>query len=131
MEALSPATIIQRQRERKRPGQILIRSGKAGGLLGRINYSPRNDRVTVSANKVYATTHHFGAKKGQFGTVLAQIPAHIRTLASGKKVSVKAHSREMKVPWGDIPARPFMMVQGEDWDEIRETLLDFLAFSRG
>jgi phage gpG-like protein len=39
---------------------------------------------------------------------------------------VKAHTREMTLPWGDIPARSFMLIQDDDWDEIKDTLADFL-----
>lgn len=135
---LSPVTIAQRKRERKWPGRILVRMGAAGGLFGSISHKPFKDRTELSARKVYAATHHFGARKAQFGTVTAQIREHVRriTKAFGKPieptlVTVRAHTREMQIPWGDIPARPFMVVQDEDWEEIKGTLLDFLTMARG
>lgn len=131
---LAASTIAQRQRIKKWPGQILVRTGVAGGLMGGINYRAFKDRVELSANKEYATTHQFGAAKGSFGTVEAQIKTHVRRIsrAFGKPikpraVEVKAHKRMMTMPWGNIPARPFMMVQEEDWDEIRESLAEFLV----
>lgn len=69
------------------------------GALKRIIYKAGQDRVTFSANPNYAILHQFGAKKGSLGGGL---------------------------PWGDIPARPFMMVQEEDWDEIKNELGDLL-----
>lgn len=137
-EPLSQTTINIRKRINKWPGRILVRSGVAGGLLGGISYRPGDNDVTLSANKPYATTHHFGAKKGSFGTVAATIKEHIRKInqAFGKPieprdVKVKAHTRKMTLPWGDIPARPFMMVQDEDWTEIKETLAEYLMSKEG
>lgn len=124
---LSPVTIAQRQREGKWPGQILVRQGVAGGLMGGLNYRPHKDRVEVSDNKEYAALHQFGARKGQFGTVDARVRAHLRRLKSGKTVKVRAHTRQTALPWGDIPARPFLMVQDEDWEAIREAMADFLT----
>lgn len=48
-----------------------------------------------------------------------------------KKVTVKAHIRKISLPWGDIPARPFMMIQDDDWTEIKETLAEFLLRKEG
>lgn len=124
---LSPVTIAQRRRLGKWPGRILVRSGVAGGLMGGISYRPYKDRVELSANKVYAATHQLGARRGQFGRVAATVREHIRRMKDGRTVKVKAHTRRMLVPWGDIPARPFMAVQTEDWDEIRESMLDYLV----
>lgn len=132
-KGLKDSTIAQRERENKWPGRILWRLGIAGGLAGSISYKAFQDRVELRANKASAITHQFGARKGEFGTVQAQVRQHIRriTQAFGKPieptdVTVSAHTRKMAVPWGDIPARPFMMVHPEDWDEIRETLRDYL-----
>jgi len=42
-----------------------------------------------------------------------------------KEIKIKAHDRKMDLPWGNIPARPFMMVADEDWTEILKSLKDF------
>lgn len=137
-KALSPITIAQRERQKKWPGRILSRLGVAGGLMGSISYRTYADRTELSARKVYAPVHQFGARKGEFGTVEARIKQHVRriTQAFGRpieptNVMVRTHTRKMAVPWGDIPARPFMAVQDEDWKEIKETVLDFLIAVRG
>ena len=78
--------------------------------------------VSVGTSDKRAGTLHFGAKKGSFGTVTANVAAYIRELASGKKSNVAAHTRKTVLPWGDIPARPFLLVQDEDWDEILRAL---------
>lgn len=92
---LKKATIKQRTAQKKWPGQILIRTGVSGGLLGSISYRAAADHVTLSANKKYAAIHHFGGKAGRGHKVL-------------------------------MPARPYMMVQDEDWAEIKAALGDYL-----
>jgi len=106
---------------RKRGGRILVQQGFAGGLMGSIHARVAGERVLIGTNKVYAAVHQFGAKKGSFGTVVAQVRAHTRL---GR--TVRAHRRRMRIPWGDIPARPFLMVQDEDWREMREALGDYI-----
>ena len=126
---LSPATLTRRKGRAK----ILMDRGLGGGLAGSIHDRADKDKVTIGTNKIYAAVHQFGAKKGSFGTVEANIKAHVRKITQAfgrsikpRKITVGAHTRKMKLPWGDIPARPFMMVQPEDWDEIKESLNDFI-----
>jgi len=109
-------------KRRKKGGGILRVQGMAGGLMGSIHYRAHNDRVIIGTNKIYAGTHQFGARKGSFGTIVASVREHMR-----RGHMVRAHTRRMAVPWGDIPARPFLMVQDEDWSEIREALNDFIV----
>lgn len=103
-------------------GQTLSLTGRLRRSLTR---SAEKDRAIAGTNVVYASTHQFGAKKGAFGTVVANVAAHVRNTARGK-VNVKAHARTQQAPWEDIPARPFLLVQEEDWKEIREALQGFL-----
>lgn len=62
---LKLSTIKQRQRQGKWPGQILVRLGIGGGLLGSISYKATKRRVILSAVKIYAAIHHFGGKAGR------------------------------------------------------------------
>lgn len=100
---------------------ILIDRGMAGGLLGSIKHKAYDKRVEVSAGKEYAAMQHFGAKKGEFGTVAVRIPAHSR---SGRPV--RAHTRQMKLPWGNVPARPFMHITEPDRQEMLDALTDYI-----
>ncbi len=73
----------------------LIRKGEkplndSGRLKKSITHNASIERVRIGTNVEYASTHQFGAKQGQFGTT----------------------SRGGLIPWGDIPARPFMPVEG-------------------
>jgi phage gpG-like protein len=124
---LSAQTKARRAKKNKWPGQVLVVSG----IMKRITYQADRDGVTLTAGSKYAATHHFGARKGQFGTVMQTIKAHVRTLKSGKRINVGSHKRKAVLPWGDIPARPFMMVQKEDWPEIHNVLTRFLTAKGG
>ena len=112
---------------------ILRRQGFAGGLMGSVNYQAFDDKVVVGTNKVYAAVHQFGAKKGSFGSFVVRVGAHTRTITQAfgrmiepRTIKVRAHTKNQKLPWGDIPARPFLVVQDEDWKEMREALKDFV-----
>jgi phage virion morphogenesis protein len=64
-QSLAKATIREREKIKKWPGQILVRKGISGGLLGSISYKALSDRVLVSATKKYAAIHQFGGKAGR------------------------------------------------------------------
>jgi phage gpG-like protein len=102
--------------------RVLTDRGMAGGLMGSIHHRAFDKKVEVSTTKEYAAMQHFGAKKGQFGTIAARIPAHTR---GGH--AVRAHTRQMKIPWGNVPARPFMHIVEADQQEMLRTLLEYLT----
>ncbi len=77
---LSPLTIARR---RGGAGAILQDTGE---LKRSIKATHSNDTATIGTNLVYAPTHQFGAKQGEFGR----------------------SDRNTPLPWGDIPARPFV-----------------------
>lgn len=111
----------------KRKGKkVLMRQGFAGGLAGSIKWRAYEDRAVIGTNKVYAAVHQFGAKKGSFGEFAVKIRSHMRKLKSGKTVRVREHTRRVRLPWGDIPARPYMLVQDEDLGEIGDALAGFI-----
>ena len=70
---LAASTIRQRKRQGNWPGQILMRRGAGGGLLGSIFYKAYSTKTVWTARKVYAAIHHFGGKAGRGHK--AQIPA--------------------------------------------------------
>jgi phage gpG-like protein len=100
---LSPVTIARRAAA----GHDGKKLDVTGGLRSSFAVDIDGDTVTVGANKIYATTMHFGAKRGAFG----------RTRRGGP------------IPWGDIPARPLLPVSGQGemnaWD--KEEIRDILA----
>ena len=67
-------------------------------LLDSIANVSRGSDAIVGYNLIYATTHQFGAEKGAFGTT----------------------SRGGPIPWGDIPARPFLGISDDDRRDIEK-----------
>ena len=85
----------------KRDGQTL---SDTGALRGSITYSTDSSSVAVGTNLKYATTMHYGAKKGSLGSGRANVKSFTRK----NGVKVKTHTRRFISPWGNIPARPFI-----------------------
>lgn len=106
---------------RKKIGKILTESSR---LRGSIVYRAGATSVEIGTNVIYAAVHQFGAQKGAFGTVQAQVKSHLRRTEKGE-VHVKAHTRGMVIPWGDIPARPFLGASEADVSEFGRILLDY------
>jgi phage virion morphogenesis protein len=92
---LKTSTKEQRKKQGTWPGQVLVRSGVRGGLMGAISYDAAPDKVVFVGNKPYAAIHHFGGMAGK-----------------GKKTK--------------IPARPYMMIQDEDWKELQAAIQQFI-----
>lgn len=76
---LSPVTL-----QRRGAGAKILQD--SGQLAASIEPGYDDDSSWVGTNDPKTTTHHFGARQGAFGT----------------------SSRGGPIPWGDIPARPFM-----------------------
>jgi len=104
-------------------GRTLIRRAI---LRNSIHVQPFSNRVCVGTPVAYAAVHQFGAQRGSFGTVAATVRAHVRRSRKGGTHQVRQHTRQQKLPWGDIPARPFLGVRKDDWSEIRNALTDYL-----
>ena len=68
---------------RRRPGKKLFQSGQ---LRNSITTQVSKDSVMIGTNDPKAPTHQFGAKQGEYGH----------------------SSRNTPIPWGNIPARPFL-----------------------
>ena len=117
---------------KNRQGQPLRDTGR---LMNSITRQVTGSEVRVGTNVIYAAVHHFGAKRGSFGTKMATVKQHSRTmhmvfgrrLKTPKSVTVGTHQRKMALPWGDIPARPFMMVQDDDLIDIIDILTRYLT----
>jgi phage virion morphogenesis protein len=79
--------------------------GETRSLSTTINYRADTAAVEIGSPMEYAAVQQFGAKKGQFGRTKRGAP----------------------IPWGDIPARPFLGVNSDDWAAIREIFNDYLT----
>ena len=87
---------------KKRGSRPLIDSGI---LAGGIAYQLVDGGVEIGSSRIYSGTQQFGAKKGQYGRTARGAP----------------------IPWGDIPARPFLGVSDADEQTILGILADHLS----
>jgi len=79
--------------------------GPSGDLNSQIFYEVTPDSVSWGSPKIYAATQQFGAAQGAFG----------RT------------SRNGPIPWGNIPARPFLGISADDQTNILDTIAEALT----
>lgn len=112
---------------KRRDGQPLRDKDR---LMNSFGHQIDGNTVLIGTNAVYAAVHNFGAKKGSFGSFVAKVKEHGRKTKSGKSSKVRAHTRSVRLPWGDIPAREFMLLQSEDVIEIQGLLVDWIMEGR-
>ena len=103
----APLTAATRRRKPRNQDRILTRDGY---LRGGLTYRAGRDSVEVGSPSIYAGTHQFGAPRGAYGTTRRGGP----------------------IPWGDIPARPFLAdaagaLAPDDEAAIRDILRDHLT----
>jgi phage virion morphogenesis protein len=98
--ALSQVT-LDRRRQGGRGAEILRDTGR---LMNSISYRVAGDSVSVFTNVIYAGTHQSGASKGAYGV----------------------NRRGSPIPWGTIPARPFLGYNQADNDAVLEILNGYL-----
>lgn len=98
---LSPVTLSRRGKAANSP---ILRVSNL--MYQSLTTSHDNDTAAVGTNKIYAATMHFGAKKGEFGTY------------RGPSGTWKPRP----IPWGDIPARPFMHATAQELEDIADFL---------
>ena len=82
-------------------GAPLNQSGK---MRGQIAFDAGADYVEVGSNAIQAAVMQFGAAQGEFGASI------------GKDKLGRDHFHT--IPWGDIPARPFIGLSDEDQTNI-------------
>lgn len=98
---LSPVTIARREAKGQTPITILRATGK---MSAEIVSQASDDQLVVGSPAPQAAVMQFGAAKGAFG----------------------ANANGNPVPWGNIPARPFLGLSAEDEAEIIHIASDWL-----
>ena len=89
----------------KKPG-----TGETRMLGTTINYQVQGaDAVGIGSPMVYAGTFHYGAKSGEFGFGI-----------------YATRNGSFPIPWGDIPARPFLGASDEDQTNIVRLVRNYL-----
>ena len=99
-DALSPVTIKRREKQGKWPGKMLQVTGQ---LASSVTSDFDAGSAVVGTNDVRAKTLHFGANKGAFGKTKRGAP----------------------IPWGNIPARPFMALSAGAIGDITRAIREF------
>lgn len=123
-QPLSPTTKkIKERKGFKGPHQILIESER---LRSSISHKVDRDSVTIGTNVPYAAMQHFGAKKGSFGIFNVLIKAHTRKTKNGK-IQVGPYTRKIAVPFGNVPARPFMTIHPDTVKDMSDILLKWIT----
>jgi phage virion morphogenesis protein len=123
IEAFARKTLLAKRDWRKdgrlsKPGAAKLAAKKpltAEGRLsamGNFHIEYGQDYALVGTNIKYAAVQQFGAKAGAFGA---------------KADAFGATKRGGKIPWGDIPARPFMGISGDDRSAILGIIRKHLA----
>lgn len=118
--ALSPVTLKRRAKE-GHTGKIMQVTGK---LASSITSAHDATSAQVGTNDIRAKTLHFGAKKGAFGSYSM---LQKKTAATGKKSqhAIFKKSPVISLPWGDIPARPFVMLAPDALGDIEHAVLEY------
>lgn len=89
----------------KKPG-----TGETRALGTAINYQLQGgDAVAIGSPMIYAGTFHYGAKSGEYGFGF-----------------YATREGSFPLPWGDIPARPFLGVSGDDKANIVDLVHRYL-----
>lgn len=97
----------QSHRAQEEGGPTLL---DTGALVTGINHWAAPDQVVVGTNTPYAAVMQFGAERGAFGFLSG------RTKPSEKRP--RSQDYFTPLPWGDIPARPYIGISQEEEEEI-------------
>lgn len=110
--------------------------GKTLKNTGRLYNSFRNtsgrNYARVGTNVIYARALNKGVDKGEYGKVYFTVPQHTRRIKKYKKngelaknkrrITIHAHLRRARVPWGDIPKYRYMGIN----QEMKRRYIDIL-----
>ena len=88
---------------------LLVGPACPNGLIQSIQYQVGPASVEWGSNLIYAAVQQFGASKGAFGTA----------------------RNGTSIPWGTIPARPFIGVSDEDETALVDLIEDWLQLAAG
>ena len=98
--AWHPLSDATKAKKRRNVDKILTRDA----YLRNVVYQAEGDSVRIGSPMIYAGTHQFGAEKGSFGST----------------------GRGSPIPWGDIPARPFLGLSDDDRDGVADIIRRFI-----
>lgn len=105
--SLRPLTVARREAKGQTPIKILRASG---AMAAGINYAASDSQVQIGSPAIQAAVMQFGAAQGSFGAAIG------RTRPTDKRP--KSQDYFAHLPWGDIPARPFLGLSPADEEKI-------------
>jgi phage virion morphogenesis protein len=115
---LSPVTLALRRKGKGSGGaKPLLDTGR---LRNSITSSVDANSVTVGTNVDYGAMQHFGAKRGEFGRY-SQV-GRVREFGLGTFKGSAGTNKGFPIPWGNVPARPFLGLSNDDRTEILDIL---------
>lgn len=109
---LRPVTIKRREKAGQVPIAILSASRS---LRNAIAAQPGPDGVRIGTPMEYAAVMQSGAAQGKFG--------------ERKGVNKLGRNYRFDLPWGDIPARPYLGLSAEDEEEIIRIAQDWISLT--
>lgn len=89
----APLSPVTRARKKKNTDKVLVLDGY---LRDTLRYQESPTELLFGTDRVYGAVHQYGAGQGAFGTTRRGGP----------------------IPWGDIPARPWLGIASEDEQPI-------------
>lgn len=92
-----------------------------GTMRQNVAHAATSDSVSWGSNAIQAAVMHFGADQGEFGAAVG------RTKPSEKRA--RSQDYFTPIPWGRIPARPFVGLSDQDRIDIGEIIAEWLARS--
>lgn len=105
----APLSEAYRKRKPRNADKVL----SLDGFLRRLTYNVDSEGLSLGTNRIYGAVHQFGASKGAFG-----------------RGGFKSKAGSFPIPWGDIPARPFLGINADNVSYITRELTDYLDFAR-
>lgn len=96
--------------------------GHSRSLSTQIRYQVESGVLVIGSSMEYARVQQEGAKQGEFGRVIATNLSRWRKFDEKDFRRYSGTKKGHPVPWGDIPARPFLGISNED----REAILDVI-----
>ncbi|WP_283177500.1 phage virion morphogenesis protein [Gemmobacter sp. 24YEA27] len=105
--SLRPLTLERRKKAGITATTILRATSR---MAAGINYQASDTQLLIGSPAPQAAVMHFGAPQGSFGAKMG------RTKPSAKRA--KSQDFFMHMPWGDIPARPFLGFSAADEAEV-------------
>lgn len=119
----APLSETTKARKEKNVDKILVESGDLSETL---RYQlVGNDSLEFGTDRVYGATHQFGAKMGEFGRY-SQI-GRVQKFGLGTFQGSAGTQKGFPIPWGDIPARPFLGISDDDRIAILDILEGYLG----